>query len=314
MHTTHTDTFAFDHLPPADQWPEFLLDAPDLRFPGAMNCAAELLDAAVARGWGERVCIRAPGGLVWTYRQLQAQADRIAHVLVHDMGLVSGNRVLLRAPNNPMLAACWFGVIKAGGIAVATMPLLRAKELGAIVGKAQVSHALCDLSLADELVQTAAAHPVLGHVRFFHGQGDLAGEEVASDRPRLEADMARHAQPFATVQTSVTDICLLAFTSGTTGVPKATMHGHREVMAACQCWPRHVLRPQADDVFAGSPPLAFTFGLGGLLLFPMSVGASTVLLEKAGPPQLLAGIVDFGATVVFTASNRASRSSCRSRL
>ena len=301
MPTTHTDTFAFDHLPPADQWPEFLLDAPGLQFPESLNCATELLDHAVARGWGERACIRAPGGLVWTYRQLQAQADRVAHVLVHDMGLVSGNRVLLRAPNNPMLAACWFGVIKAGGIAVATMPLLRAKELGAIVAKAQVSHALCDLSLADELVQTAAAQPVLRQVRFFHGQGDLAAGAATPDLSRLETDMARHVQPFPTVDTAATDICLLAFTSGTTGVPKATMHGHRDVMAACQCWPKHVLRPRADDVFAGSPPLAFTFGLGGLLLFPMSVGASTVLLEKASPPQLAEAIPAYGITTLFTA-------------
>jgi 2-aminobenzoate-CoA ligase len=159
MHTAHIDTFAADHLPPAGQWPEFLLDAPGLQFPAQLNCATELLDSAFDRGWGDRVCIRAPGGLVWTYRDLQAQADRIAHVLVSDMGLVSGNRVLLRAPNNPMLAACWFAVIKAGGIAVATMPLLRAKELGAIIDKAQVSHALCDLSLAQELQQAAATPP-----------------------------------------------------------------------------------------------------------------------------------------------------------
>ena len=301
MHTAHIDTFAADHLPPAGQWPEFLLDAPGLQFPAQLNCATELLDSAIDRGWCDRVCIRAPGGLVWTYRDLQAQADRIAHVLVSDMGLVGGNRVLLRAPNNPMLAACWFAVIKAGGIAVATMPLLRAKELGAIIDKAQVSHALCDLSLAQELQQAAAAHPVLRQMRFFHGQGVLDGAASVGRPARLEIDMARHTTPFANVPTVATDTCLLAFTSGTTGVPKATMHCHRDVMAVCRCWPTHVLRPKADDVFLGSPPLAFTFGLGGLLLFPMAVGASTVLLEKASPPQLAEAIPAYGVTTLFTA-------------
>ncbi len=301
MHTAHIDTFAADHLPPADQWPEFLLDAPGLQFPAQLNCATELLDSAIDRGWCDRVCIRAPGGLVWTYRDLQAHADRIAHVLVKDMGLVSGNRVLLRAPNNPMLAACWFAVIKAGGIAVATMPLLRAKELGAIIDKAQVSHALCDLSLAQELQQAAATHPVLQQLRFFHGQGVLGGVVTVGGPARLETDMARHNTPFANVPTAATDTCLLAFTSGTTGVPKATMHCHRDVMAVCNCWPTHVLRPKSDDVFLGSPPLAFTFGLGGLLLFPMSVGASTVLLEKASPPQLAEAIPAYGVTTLFTA-------------
>jgi 2-aminobenzoate-CoA ligase len=301
MHTAHIDTFAADHLPPAGQWPEFLLDAPGLQFPAQLNCATELLDSAIDRGWGDCVCIRAPGGLVWTYRDLQAQADRIAHVLVHDMGLVSGNRVLLRAPNNPMLAACWFAVVKAGAIAVATMPLLRAKELGAIIDKAQVSHALCDLSLAQELQQAAAAHPVLRQMRFFHGQGVLDGAASVGRPARLETDMARHTTSFANVPTAATDTCLLAFTSGTTGVPKATMHCHRDVMAVCHCWPTHVLRPRADDVFLGSPPLAFTFGLGGLLLFPMAVGASTVLLEKASPPQLAEAIPAYGVTTLFTA-------------
>jgi 2-aminobenzoate-CoA ligase len=290
MPSAHTDTFARDHLPPADQQPEFLFELPELQFPAQLNCATELLDRHVAEGRGDRVCIRAPG-LRWTYSDLQDKADRIAHVLVHDMGLVPGNRVLLRAPNNPMLAACWFAVIKAGAVAVATMPLLRAKELKAILDIGQVSHALCDASLADELREAALASPALRHVRHFNTDGPDS----------LEAAMQRHAQPFRNVDTAADDTCLFGFTSGTTGVPKATMHFHRDVMASCRCWPPHVLRPVADDVFIGSPPLAFTFGLGGLLLFPMDVGASTVLLEKAGPQQLQEGIQTFGATVLFTA-------------
>jgi len=290
MPTAHVDTFARDNLPPAAEQPEFLFDLPELRFPEQLNCATELLDRHVAEGRGGRVAIRAPGAS-WTYAELQDHANRIAQVLVHDMGLVPGNRVLLRAPNNPMLAACWFGVVKAGGIAVGTMPLLRAKELKAIVDKAQVTHALCDAALADELREAAAACPTLRRLRHFN----YAGPDS------LEAAMARHGGSFANVDTAAQDTCLLAFTSGTTGVPKATMHFHRDVMAACACWPPHVLRPRPEDVFIGSPPLAFTFGLGGLLLFPLAAGASTVLLEKAAPPQLLEAIGRFGATVLFTA-------------
>ena len=288
--TAHLDTFARDKLPPADQQPEFVFDLPALQFPERLNCATELLDQRVAAGQGDRVCIRAPG-LTWTYADLQDKANRIANVLVHDMGLVPGNRVLLRAPNNPMLVACWFAVMKAGGIAVATMPLLRAKELKAIVEIGQVSHALCDAALAEEMRLTALDHPGLRHLRHFNYQGPDS----------LEAAMERASPYFDTVDTASDDTCLLGFTSGTTGVPKATMHFHRDVMAICYCWPPHLLKPMADDVFIGSPPLAFTFGLGGLVLFPMSVGASTVLLDKASPPQLLDGIKEFHATVLFTA-------------
>jgi 2-aminobenzoate-CoA ligase len=286
MSTAHIDTFARDHLPPKDQLPDFVFELPELKFPAQLNCATELLDAPIARGRGDRICLRAPG-LTWTWRDLQDRADRIAHVLVQDMGVVPGNRVLLRAPNNPMLAACWFAVMKAGAIAVATMPLLRAKELKAIIDIGRVTHALCDASLVDELRQASSALDV----RLFNTSGHGS----------LEAAMQLHDAPFANIDTAADDTCLFAFTSGTTGVPKATMHFHRDVIAACRCWPPHVLRATEDDVFVGSPPLAFTFGLGGLLLFPMSIGASTVLLEKATPPLLFEGIRDFGATVLFTA-------------
>ena len=290
MASAHIDTFARDHLPPPEALPELLLELPTLQFPPQLNCATELLDRHVSEGRGGRLCIQAPGQR-WTYAELQAQANCIAQVLVRDMGLVPGNRVLLRAPNSPMLAACWFAVVKAGGIAVGSMPLLRAKELKQIIDKAQISHALCDLRLAEELALAAAECPGLRQQRHFNDASATG----------LEAAMARFDGRFQNVDTAADDTCLMAFTSGTTGQPKGTMHFHRDVMAACACWPPHVLRPNADDVFIGSPPLAFTFGLGGLLLFPMSVGASTVLVEKVSPPDLMAAVQQFGATVMFTA-------------
>ena len=289
-HSAHIDTFTRDNLPPPEQQPEFLFDLPELQFPQRLNCAWPLLDKHVAEGRGARLCIQAPG-LRWTYADLQQRANRIANVLVGDMGLVPGNRVLLRAPNNPMMAACWFAVMKAGGVAVATMPLLRAKELKHVITKAGVSHALCDARLAEELKSAAAECPVLKHIRYFNDT-TAAG---------LEAAMENQSTAFANVDTAVTDTCMLAFTSGTTGQPKATMHFHRDVMASCVCWPPHVLHPVADDVFMGTPPLAFTFGLGGLLLFPLSVGASTVLLEQGAPQDLVDAIATYKATVLFTA-------------
>ncbi len=288
--SAHLDPFARDNLPPPAQLPQVLLDRPELQFPAQLNCATELLDSHVRAGRGERICIKA-AGVQWTYAQLAEHANRIANVLVHELGLVPGNRVLLRAPNNPMLAACWFAVVKAGAIAVGSMPLLRAKELAQIIQKAHISHALCDARLADELTLAATQCPSLKHVLHFN-----------SDKSRgLEAAMAQEPGTFSNVATAADDTCLIAFTSGTTGQPKGTMHFHRDVMAACNAWPRHVLRANADDVFIGSPPLAFSFGLGGLLLFPLHIGASTVLLEKASPPELMAGVRDYKATVMFTA-------------
>ena len=291
MTTAHLDTFARDHLPAPEAQPEFRFDLPELQFPERLNCATELLDRHVAAGRGEHMCVSAPGGIAWTYAELQRQADRIAHVLVKDMGLVPGNRVLLRAANKPMLVACWFAVMKAGGIAVGTMPMLRTKELRQIIDKGQVDFALCDQALRGELEVLVPVTPVLQRIVCF---GDRSPDG-------LEALMARHDAPFVNVDTAADDTCLLAFTSGTTGQPKATMHFHRDVMASCVCFPPHVLRANENDVFLGSPPLAFTFGLGGLTLFPMHVGASTVLLEKAGPNELLEALVAHRATVLFTA-------------
>ena len=290
-YTAHIDTFARDHLPPPDQWPELLFELPELNYPDRLNCAEELLDGAVTRGWGERTAILAPGGLSWTYAELKARANRIARVLVEDMRLVPGNRVLLRGPNSPMMAACWFAVMKAGGIAVATMPLLRAKELTDIIGKARISHALCDARLAAELDVARAACPTLTAVMQF--QTDAAGG--------LETLAATKSADFVNVATALDDTALIAFTSGTTGQPKGTMHFHRDVMASCDCWPRSVLRATPDDIFAGSPPLAFTFGLGGLLLFPLRAGAATLLLEKTSADALLQAVATHRVTVLFAA-------------
>ena len=303
--SAHLDTFARDNLPPPEQQPEFLFELPELQFPDRLNCATELLDRHVNEGRGDRLCVKAPGGPTWSYSQLQDKADRIAHVLIEDMGLVPGNRVLLRSFNKPMMVACWFAVMKAGGIAVATMPLLRAKELGQIIAKGQVTHALCDHGLRGELETAAGKHTQLAQVRCF---GDPSPQG-------LDALMQQHAQAFVNVDTAADDCCLFGFTSGTTGQPKATLHFHRDVMAACFCFPPHVLRAAPDDVFIGSPPLAFTFGLGGLTLFPMHIGASTVLIEKASPDALLDAIATERATVLFTAptSYRAMASAARER-
>ena len=285
-HSAHVDTFARDRLPPPEALPEFLFDRPELQFPDHLNCATELLDRHVAQGRGGRLCLQG-AQLRWTYAELQSQANRIANVLVHEQGLLPGQRVLLRGANSPMLAACFMAVFKAGGIAVGSMPLLRARELVAIVHKAHISHALCCASLADELALARADCPTMKHVLHYGGE--------------LEARAAAQPATFGNVDTGALDTCLIAFTSGTTGVPKGTLHFHRDLMAACACWPPHVLRPRADDVFIGSPPLAFTFGLGGLLLFPLSVGASSVLIEKASPDELLLAITQYRASVCFTA-------------
>ena len=291
LRSAHVDRFALDRLPPPEALPEFLFELPGLDLPPRLNATAALLDAGVARGWGDRPCLVGEG-VAWSYAQALQQVNRIAGVLVRQLGLKAGNRVLLRGANTPMLAACMLAVMKAGGIAVGTMPMLRARELATLIEKAQISHALCDARLADELAAACEAAPAL-HTLLHYGTPAAPGA--------LEAACASEPAAFEAVDTAATDVALLAFTSGTTGVPKAAMHFHRDLIAACACWPPHVLRATADDVFIGSPPLAFTFGLGGLLLFPLAAGASTVLLEKASPDALLPAIARHGATVCVTA-------------
>ncbi len=294
-YTAHVDRFARDRLPPVDQQPEFLFERPEFQYPDRINCAVELLDRAVhERGWGERIALYSPAGN-YSYRHLLDEANRIARVLVEDMGLVPGNRVLLRGPNNPQMAACWFAIVKAGGIAVATMPLLRAKELIDVVHKAEVSHALCDARLAEELQTALADCPTLKQAAYFNSAQGPAGLDS------LEARMVTKAPDFANVDTARDDTCIIAFTSGTTGKPKGTMHFHRDVLAICDAFPKSVLKAVESDIFCGTPPLAFTFGLGGMVLFPMRIGASTVLVERLTPESLLKTVQDYKATVMFTA-------------
>jgi 2-aminobenzoate-CoA ligase len=252
-----------------------------------MNCAGVLLDDRVAAGEGGRIAIRAPDGEC-SYAQLQAQANRMANLLVREMGLKPGNRVLLRGPNNPMMAAAWLAVFKAGGVCVGTMPLLRAKELTEIVNKAQVTHALCDKRLEAELNLALPSCPTLRQIRYWY---DDATDALIGTLPA----------EFRNVDTASEDPALIAFTSGTTGKPKGTVHFHRDVVAMCDCFPRSCLKPGPEDVFIGSPPLAFTFGLGGLLCFPLRFGASTALVEKFTPETLLEAIATFRATILFTA-------------
>ncbi|MDR7579171.1 MAG: benzoate-CoA ligase family protein [Armatimonadota bacterium] len=288
--TALVDRFVLDRLPPPELLPEFLFELPELQYPERLNCAGPLLDRWVATGGGERVALRAPG-LTWTYRDLWVHANRVARVLTEDFALQPGNRVLLRAPNHPMLAACWFGVVKAGGVVVTTMPLLRQKELTDILTKAEISHVVCDVRLREELDAAVARCPWVREVVYF-------GDDAPGS---LEARMARKTQDFQNVDTACDDPVLIAFTSGTTGKPKGCVHFHRDVLAICDTFARHVVRATPDDVFIGSPPLAFTYGLGGLLVFPLRIGASSVLLERAGPDELLEGIERYGATVCFTA-------------
>ncbi len=292
-YTAHLDTFARDNLPPREEWPELEFDRPELDYPERLNCASELLDKMAADGCADKPLFYTPHGF-WTYGDLLEGANLVAKVLIEDFGLVPGNRVLIRAANNPMFVACWFGIAKAGGIVVATMPLLRSRELAAIMNKAQVGLALCDERLMEEMQAAAAQSPVCRRVCAFNGSGEGHAAE-------LERRMAAKTADFATVDTAADDTVLIAFTSGTTGEPKGTMHFHRDVMAISDCFPRSILKPSARDIFIGSPPLAFTFGLGGLVTFPMRFGASAVLLEKAPPPLLAEAIARFKATVSVTA-------------
>jgi 2-aminobenzoate-CoA ligase len=289
-YTAHLDTFARDSLPPREEWPKLNFDLPELQYPSRLNCAVELLDKMVAGGHGERIALRTPDEAC-TYGQLMARANRIAHVLCEDLKLVPGNRVLLRGPNNPMMAACWFAVIKAGCIAVATMPLLRAKELKPIIAKARIATALCDVRLMEEVQRVRQDCPGLDQVVAFNDGGPGSLEALLENKP----------DEFANVDTALNDVALIAFTSGTTGQPKGTMHFHRDVMAMCDCFPRSILKLDADDIFCGTPPIAFTFGLGGMLCFPLRFGASVVLVEKLLPDTLLKTIQNFKATVCFTA-------------
>jgi 2-aminobenzoate-CoA ligase len=289
--TAHVDTFARDNLPSRAQWPDFLFELPELKYPDRMNCVVELLDRWIAEGWGDRPClISATETLI--YAQLGERVNRIANVLTRSLGLVPGHRVLLRGPNSPMMVAAYLAVVKAGGIVVATMPLLRAKEIAYPIAKAKIRLALCDHRLAEEMEKARSLAPELERVVYW-GSGASDALETLMATPGYET--------FVPCDTASDDVCLIAFTSGTTGEPKGTMHFHRDMLATCDSYGRYVLRAEASDRFIGSPPLAFTFGLGGLVLFPLRVGAASILIEKASPDDLIAAIEKFRATIAFTA-------------
>ena len=285
--SAHVDSFCRDLLPPSDQWPDLLFSLPALAYGSTLNCGTELLDGGVERFGAERSCIVAEDGTSWTYGELLARANQIANVLVDDLGVVPGNRVLLRGPNSPALVACWFAVVKAGAVAVTTMPMLRAAELRPIVARAEPTAALCDHRLLGELADAAPALPTVAY-----------GGDDATD---LSKRSASKPAVFADVATAADDVVFIAFTSGTTGQPKACAQFHRDVLATADTFSAHVLRPNADDLFTGSPPLGFTFGLGAELVFPLRVGAATLMIEQPTPDRLAEAIGRHGVTVLSTA-------------
>ncbi|MFB7635517.1 AMP-binding protein [Streptomyces sp. NPDC056149] len=282
--SAHTDTFTRDRLPPPEQWPHLT----DLGYPDRLNCGAELLDGTIARLGADRPAVLAADGRAWSYGELRARVDALAHALTDQLGVVPGNRVLLRGPTTPWLAACWLAVMKAGAVAVTVLAAHRPDELATICALAHVGHALCDARAAGDLVRA-----------------NVPGLRIATfggDRPD---DLTRCARPggapYEAVPTACDDVALIAFTSGTTGRPKGCLHFHRDVLAIADTFSAQVLRPRPDDVFAGSPPLGFTFGLGGLVVFPLRAGASAYLAEWGGPRRLLGDIAAHRISVLFTA-------------
>ena len=286
----HVDTFARDRLPPMADWPQFRLEGYD--YPEWINAAVELTDRMVERGFGDHTALIGHGRRR-TYKELADWSNRLAHVLVEDYGVKPGNRVLIRSANNPAMIACWLAATKAGAVVVNTMPMLRAGELAKIVDKAEVTVALCDTRIIDDLVACAKESQTLRAVIGFDG---TANHDAELDRAALNKSVK-----FEAVKTGRDDVALLGFTSGTTGVPKATMHFHRDILAIADGYARTVLNVQSSDVFVGSPPIAFTFGLGGLAVFPLRFGAAAALIETASPPNLVSLIETYRATICFTA-------------
>lgn len=288
--TGHIDTFSRDHLPPEDQQPSFLLD--QFHYPEYLNVGVELTDKMVEQGFGDKIALIG-NGRQRSYKELTDWTNRLAHVLIEDLGVKSGNRILIRSANNPALVACWLAATKVGAVVVNTMPMLRAGELKKIVDKAQITHALCDTRLMDELTECAKTSEYLKYVVGFDG---TANHDAELDRAALNK-----AIKFTPVQTGRDDVALLGFTSGTTGEPKATMHFHRDLLAIADSYAKDVLGVTPEDIFVGSPPLAFTFGLGGLAVFPLRYGATATLLETASPPNMIQIIETYKATICFTA-------------
>ena len=287
----HVDDFARRNLPPADQWPDLLLDRPEFQYPDHVNAAVELTDRIVEKGMGDRIALIG-NGRQRTYKELADWSNRLAHALVENYGVKPGNRVLIRSGNNPALVAGWLAATKAGAVVVNTMPLLRAGELSKIVDKAEIALALSDSRIADELVACAKTSRFLKQVVNFDG---TSNHDAELDRIALNKPVR-----FDAVKTGRDDVALLGFTSGTTGEPKATMHFHRDILAVADGYAKEVLKVTPDDVFVGSPPLAFTFGLGGLAVFPLRFGATATLLENAAPPEMIKIIETYKATICFT--------------
>jgi 2-aminobenzoate-CoA ligase len=287
--TAYLDTFARDHLPPPELWPEFRFDLPEFRFPDQVNVASVLLDERLRIGHGGRTAIIGPDGRS-TYFQLLQQVNRIAHVLTDDMGLIPGNRVLIPSLNNPMMAACMLATWKAGGITVPTVALLRAGEFAHVIERAHITHALCDRRLAVEVEGARARNPTLSQVRYFLDDGPESLEHLA----------AAKSHEFENVATAADDVGLIAFTSGTSGVPKGVMHTHRALLAICQGFPRHVVRHTQEDIVAGTPSIAFTFGLAGVFMVPLHYGAAAVLFERYTPESLLETIGRLRVTVLYS--------------
>ncbi|MFN3145235.1 MAG: AMP-binding protein [Paracoccaceae bacterium] len=288
--TGHTDTFARDNLPPFEQWPDILPAVTE--YPEWLNVGVELTDEMVKKGFGDHTAL-VGNGRRRTYKELTDWTNRLARALVEDYGVKPGNRVLIRSANNPAMVACWLAATKAGAVVVNTMPMLRAGELAKIVDKAEVTLALCDTRLMDDMVTCAKDSRTLKAVVGFDG---TANHDAELDRAALSKPVQ-----FQAVATGRDDVALLGFTSGTTGVPKATMHFHRDILIIADGYAREVLGVTPDDIFVGSPPLAFTFGLGGLAVFPLRFGAAAVLLENASPPNLIDIIERYRATICFTA-------------
>ena len=290
--SAHVDTFARDNLPAFDQWPDLLLDRPEFQYPERINVGVELTDRLVEQGHGDRVALIG-NGRRRTYKELADWSNRLAHVLVENYGVKPGHRVLIRSGNNPALVAAWLAATKAGAVVVNTMPMLRAGELSKIVDKAEIALALTDSRIADELVACAKTSKFLKQVISFDGTSnhDAELDRIALDKP----------VKFDAVPTGRDDVALLGFTSGTTGEPKATMHFHRDLLIIADGYARETLNVTPDDVFVGSPPLAFTFGLGGLAIFPLRFGATATLLENASPANMVQIIENYKATICFTA-------------
>ncbi len=289
--SAHVDTFARDNLPASADWPDLLLERPQFQFPDYLNAAVELTERLVERGFGDNIALIG-NGRRRTYKELSDWTNRLAHALVEDFGVKPGNRVLIRSGNNPAMVAAWLAATKAGAVAVNTMPMLRAGELSKIVDKAQIGLALCDSRITDELVACAKDSRFLKQVIGFDG---TSNHDAELDRIALNKPVK-----FAAVATGRDDVALLSFTSGTTGEPKGTMHFHRDLLIMADGYAQEVLGVRPDDVFVGSPPLAFTFGLGGLAVFPLRFGATATLLENASPANMIEIIETYKATISFT--------------